>query len=105
MGRRAVRIGALTGHPYAAVNLQCEEELATFKKIPEASEMYQMVHAMEIRSCDDLNLKKKRLLSSMLTTSKRWQSVRQGHKVNCLLAPVLQTVVSHMTITYEIYDT
>lgn len=53
MGRRAVGIGALTGHPYAAVNFQREEELATFKKIPEASEIYQMVHAMEIRSCDD----------------------------------------------------
>lgn len=66
MGRRAVRIGALTGHPYAAVNLQCEEELATFKKIPEASEMYQMVHAMEIRSCDDLNLKKKKKKTAQL---------------------------------------
>lgn len=40
----------------------------------------------------------------MLTTSKRWQSLRQDHKVNCLLAPVTKTVV-FLNITYEIYDT
>lgn len=101
MGRRAVRIGALTGHPYAAVNLQCEEELATFKKIPEASEMYQMVHAMEIRSCDDLNLKKKKKKTAQLYADYIQEVAvsKTGHKVNCLLVPVPQTVVSHMTIT------
>lgn len=100
MERRAVRIGALTGHPYAAVNLQCEEELASLKKIPEASEMYQMVHAMEIRSCDDLNLKKKKKTAQLYAYYIQEVAVsKTGHKVNCLLVPVPQTVVSHMTIT------